>query len=49
MRYKVTYIKPKKKGHSSKQVATFFDVESAIFWQDLMKTQGMENIEILVN
>lgn len=49
MRYKVIYKKPKKKGCYSKQEVTFFDIESAMYWENLMKTQGVTDIEILVS
>lgn len=48
MRYKVIYKKPKKKGYS-KQEAVFLDLDSAFFWEKLMKTQGATEIEIMVS
>ena len=48
MKYKVVYQKPKKKGYS-KQEAVFLDLESAFFWEKLIKTQGATEIEIMVS
>lgn len=49
MKYKVVYTKPKKKGYYSKQEATFLDLDSAFYWENLMKTQGVTDIEILIS
>jgi hypothetical protein len=48
MKYQVVYKKPKKKGITTQQVATFFDIESAFYWQDIIKSQGASEIEIIV-
>jgi hypothetical protein len=49
MRYKVIYKKPKKKGCYSKQEAVFLDIDSAFYWEQLIKTQGATEIEIMVS
>jgi hypothetical protein len=45
MKYEVIYDKPKKKGFA-KQTATFLKIDDAIFWENVIKTQGCKNIEI---
>jgi hypothetical protein len=46
MKYQVTYLKPKKKMYS-KQVVTFYKIEDAGFWEQMVKTQGCKEIEIV--
>ena len=48
MKYQVTYLKPKRKGHYSKQVATFLTIDDAAFWEQVVKKQGAKDIEIYV-
>ena len=45
--YKVNYLKPKKKGFAKHQ-ATFMKIEDAIFWEQVMSTQGCKDFQILV-
>jgi hypothetical protein len=45
MKYEVTYLKPKKKGYSQ-QTATFLNIESAIWWETILKDQGAKQIII---
>jgi hypothetical protein len=45
MKFEITYLKPKKKGYA-KQTATFLDIESAIFWESVVKEQGAKDIII---
>ena len=40
-------MKPKRKGHYSKQIATFLTIEDAAFWEQVMKQQGAKDIEIV--
>jgi hypothetical protein len=42
MKYQVIYIKNK-----FKQVATFYNIEDAIFWEDYIKKEGCEKSEII--
>jgi hypothetical protein len=46
MKYKVQYLKPKKKG-SSKHEAVFFNIEDAFFWQKMVKDNNCKNVEIV--
>ena len=46
MRYKVEYLKPKKKSFVREEV-TFFDIESAIFWEQKMTEQGATDFKII--
>ena len=45
MKFKVMYLKPKKKGFSE-QTAFLLSIEDAVFWQDTIKKQGCQNIKI---
>ena len=45
MKFKVMYLKPKKKGFSE-QTAVLLSIEDAVFWQDTVKKQGCQNIKI---
>ena len=45
MKFKVMYLKPKKKGFS-KQTAVLLSIEDAVFWQDTIMKQGCQNVEI---
>jgi hypothetical protein len=48
MRYKVIFLKPKKKrGFFSIQEATFFDIESAFFYQTKMEQLGSKDFKII--
>jgi hypothetical protein len=40
-------MKPKKKGHYSKQIATFLTIDDADFWLQVVKKQGAKDIEIV--
>lgn len=46
MKYRVIYLKPKKK-EFSKQSATFYTIEDATFWENMVESQGCKDIEIL--
>ena len=46
MKFRVTYTKPKKKGHST-QNAVFYDIRDAILWERHVKTEGCTNIEVI--
>lgn len=46
MKYQVIYLKPKKKSYS-KQIATFYTIEDASFYELNIKLQGCKNIEIV--
>jgi hypothetical protein len=45
MKYEVTYLRQKKKGYA-KQSVTFFNIESAFFWQSIVEKQGAKDIII---
>ena len=47
MMYQIHYQKPKKKGFAKHQ-ATFMKIEDAIFWEQVMSTQGCKDFQILV-
>jgi hypothetical protein len=47
MKYQVVYLKPKKKGVYSKQVATFLTIEDASFWEQVIQRQGCRESEIV--
>jgi hypothetical protein len=47
MRYKVIFLKPKKKGFFSRQEATFFDIESVVFYQTKMEELGSKDFKII--
>jgi hypothetical protein len=46
MKYRVTYQRPKKKENYSHQEVTFFDIESAVFYETEMKKRGCKNFVI---
>jgi hypothetical protein len=46
MKYQVHYLKPKKKMYS-RQVVTFYKIEDAGFWEQIVKQQGCKEIEIV--
>lgn len=47
MKYRVTYTKPKKKkGYFSHQEVTFYDIDSAVFYESKMKELGCFNFQI---
>jgi hypothetical protein len=46
MKYQVIYLKPKKKSFS-KQSATFFTIEDASFWEQVVKSKGCKDVEII--
>lgn len=46
MKYQVIYSKPKKKVYT-KQVATFYTPEDAVFWENVVKKQGCIDIEVI--
>jgi len=48
MQYQVQYLRPKKKGHYSKQTATFLTIDDAIWYENLMKQQGHKEVQINV-
>jgi len=45
MKYEVKYLRKKTKGYSQ-QSAIFYDIQSAIFWESVVKSQGAEEIII---
>ena len=45
MKYKVTYLRPKKKGYS-KQIATFYNIEDASHYEYNIKERGCIQTEI---
>lgn len=46
MKYQVIYLKPKKKTYS-KQVVTFYRIEDAVFWEEMIQKQGCKETEIV--
>jgi len=46
MKYKVEYLKPKKKGYSN-QSAVFFNVTDAFEWQKMVKDNNCINVEVV--
>jgi hypothetical protein len=48
MQYQVVYLKPKRKGHYSKQTVSFLTIDDAVFWQQVIEKQGAKDIEIHV-
>jgi hypothetical protein len=49
LRYKVSYLKPKKKGFYSNQEAIFLDPEGALMWQEHVEKEGCKNIKMEVS
>ena len=47
-KYQVVYLKPKLKGHYSKQVASFLSIDDANFWCQVIEKQGAKDVQILV-
>jgi hypothetical protein len=45
-KYQVVYLKPKKKSYS-KQVATFYSIEDASYYEECIKKQGCKESEII--
>ena len=43
MKYQVIYYKRKKK-----QTAVFYEIEGAMLWENYIRQQGIENVQILV-
>lgn len=46
MKYQVVYTK-NKKGRQSKQMATFYKIEDANFWEKYVKEQGCIDTQII--
>lgn len=46
MKYQVIYTRNKKK-NQSKQVATFYKIEDASFWEKHVIQEGFTNVEIV--
>ncbi len=46
MKYQVIYTK-QKKNKVAKQVATFYKIEDASFWEKHLQSQGYQNTEIV--
>tara|TARA_B100000073_G_scaffold330902_1_gene319796 strand:+ start:2616 stop:2765 length:150 start_codon:yes stop_codon:yes gene_type:complete len=46
MKFKVEYLRPKKKGYS-KQSAVFYDVRDAMMWERHVKEEGCIESEVL--
>jgi hypothetical protein len=47
MKFKVTYLRPKKKGVFSKQEAVFYDIEDAVFYEQEMTKRGSKEFKII--
>ena len=48
MRYKVTYLKPKKKkGYYNKQYVIFFAIEDAVYYEENMTRLGCKDFKII--
>jgi len=45
-KYQVVYMKPKKKSYS-KQIATFYTIEDASYYEECIKQQGCKESEII--
>jgi hypothetical protein len=46
MKYQVIYTKTKKK-KTTKQVATFYQIEDAFMWEKYVKEQGHTDVEVV--
>jgi hypothetical protein len=46
MKYQVVYYK-QKKNKNSRQTATFYTIEDAIFWEKTVQQQGCIDIEVV--
>tara|TARA_Y100000004_G_scaffold161937_1_gene190318 strand:+ start:2586 stop:2786 length:201 start_codon:yes stop_codon:yes gene_type:complete len=46
MKYSVTYLK-NKKNKKAKQTAVFYTIEDAVMWENHVRSQNCENIEII--
>lgn len=46
MKYQVIYLK-QKKNKQTKQVAVFYNIEDAIYWENYIKKQGTIQSEIV--
>ena len=46
IKYQVVYLKPKKKSYS-KQIATFYTIEDASYYEECIKRQGCKESEII--
>ena len=49
MKFKVSYMKPKKKGYYSQQVATFYDERDALNWEHHIRRNGCKEITLRVD
>lgn len=48
MKYKVIYLKPKKKkGYYTKQSVTFFTIEDAVYYEENMTRIGCKDFKII--
>jgi hypothetical protein len=47
MKFKVQYLKPKKKQIYTEDTATFYNIEDAEFWAKMIGKQGCKDIKIL--
>lgn len=47
MKYKVEFLRPKKKGIFAKQEAIFLDIEGAIFYEREMTKLGSKDFKII--
>jgi hypothetical protein len=48
MKYKVTYLRPKKKkGVFTEQSVTFFSIEDAVFYEENMTKSGCKDFKII--
>lgn len=45
MKYEVQFLKPKKKGYA-KHSAVFYQIDDAIWYETILKSQGARNIII---
>ncbi len=46
MKYEVRFLKSKKKGHYSQQSAIFLNIEDAVWYEKIIKSQGAKEIII---
>jgi hypothetical protein len=46
MKYEIRFLKRKKRGHYSQQSAVFLNIEDAIWYESIIKSQGAKEIII---
>lgn len=47
MKFKVQYLKPKKKQIYSEQTATFYTIQDAQFWAKMIRKEGCKDVQII--